>query len=89
MNVFLENYITDHRATFKAYVRRDMARLTIKMSDGNTVEASARNYDGALNKLLSMLSEKKEDRKAARREKRKMIESFLSEADVSDEPSCE
>lgn len=86
MNVALENFIIDHRATFKSYVRRDMARLSIKLGDGTQMEASGRNYDAAMTKLMEKLQGgDKKDRKAARKEKRKLIEGFLSERDLDQE----
>jgi len=79
MNVFLENFIAEHQATFKAYVRNDMARVSIRLSDGTDYEASARTYSKAMDKLMSSLESQKEDRKRARRQKRFEKEQFLED----------
>lgn len=85
MNVFIENFISANGATFKSYVRKDMARVTIRLTDGSSLEASGKSYDSAMTKLLGMLSGNREDRKRARRDKRKIVESFLEEDEDLDQ----
>lgn len=81
MDAALQNLIIDKHATFKSYVRFDMARVSLTLKDGTKIEASGKSYDSALSKLLNkMSSETVADRKAARRSKRKMVEAFLDEA---------
>lgn len=82
MNVFLENYIAENRATFKAYVRNDMARVSIRLADGTGFEASGRNYNSAMDKLLSNLESRKDNRKQARRQKQIDQERFLEDDDA-------
>lgn len=56
-------------ATYKSYVRKDMARVSLKLSDGTTYEASARTLEAANDRLFEKLDGKQENVKRLRREK--------------------
>ena len=81
MNVYLQELLKEKRGTFKAYVRGDMARLSLELNDGHRYEASGRDYDTALSKLIEQISCNKPTMtvKQARKNKKKLIEQLLTE----------
>lgn len=82
MNVYLQEFVKEKRGTFKAYVRGDMARLSLELNTGERYEASGRDYESALSKLTEQISCKKPVAavKQARKNKKKLIEQLLTES---------
>jgi len=80
MHMKLQSFLNAD-ATYKCYVRKDMARVSIKLADGTVYEASARTLEAANDRLFEKLDGKQENVKRLRREKDRERNRMLDDVD--------
>lgn len=70
--------LVDKDAIFKSYVRKNVAKVVIKLKDGQEYKASAGTYEAALDRCLSKVDSQlvsiKEQRRSKERARRQILE---------------
>lgn len=79
MDVRLESLIAGG-ATYKSYIRKDMAKVSIKLSNGTEYSGNGRNEEVAIERLLSSVESGAKDIKHQRRRKERERKALLEEA---------
>ena len=76
-------------ALYKCYIRRDMAKVSIRLASGEEYNASGRTLDVALDRVLSKLEAKTVNVKLERRRKERKRERILDGLEDYDTSGCE